>query len=180
MVARLVFVAALAGCGPAVAETLPAYLPARDVAVTYHVTGAPAGPLDVVARWSARLLRARIEMGPVYVLADTRARTARLVMEQANLTVELPSGNVDAYLPGPGTRFSRTGTDTVAGLSCTAWRAETAKGSGTACLTDDGVLLRGTGVDRNGRGGGSIEASAVVYADQPVALFQGPPAAGKR
>ena len=167
------------GGPPASGQTIPTYLPTRDVAVTYHVGSPQGGAQDLQAAWSSRLGRGRIEVGPVVLLVDAQARTAKLVMEQAGVVLDLPSANVDAYLPGAGTTFVRGDAGMVAGLRCTNWRAQSARGSGTACLTDDGVLLRGTGLDRNGHGG-TIEATSVTYGAQPPALFQPPAAAARR
>ena len=167
--------AVLAGSGAATARAgeVPTYLPNRDVAVTYRIGGKQPGPQDIRVLWSSELGRARIEVGPGFLLADARTRKVVAVMEQAKMALELPTGSADSYLPGPGTRFTRDGSTTVAGHRCTTWEASSDRGSGTACLTDDGVLLRGTGVDRNGRGG-SIEATEVDYAAQPDDLFRVP------
>lgn len=154
------------------AQTVPAYLPTRDVAVTYQVRSKDRGQENVVARWSAFAEKARIEAGPIYVLADPRTRQATLVMQ--SFALRLPPGDrTFAYLPDEGTRFVRGPAASVAGYRCTNWTVSSSHGSGTACITDDGVILRGTAADRNGHGG-AIEAVSVSYGPQPPALFEVP------
>ena len=68
--------------------------------------------------------------------------------------------------------MTRRGQDTVAGLPCTTYAVTAQRGTGTVCLTDDGVALSGQGVV-NGRSG-SFTATAVTYGAQPEALFRVP------
>ncbi len=168
--------ALLASASPALSET-PRYLPTRDVAVAYHASGEKGGT-DALARWSSALGLARIEGGPGYVLANPRSGKASLVLEQQHVMVDLPDANAKAYLPGPGARFTRGSTDSVAGYICTNWTVVTDKGKGVACLTDDGLVLRASGTDNNGHRG-MVEATSVTYAPQPDSLFKPPADTGK-
>lgn len=125
-----------------------------------------------MARWSALAGRARIDAGPLYVLADAKALRVTLVMQ--NFALQLPQGAKSfVYLPDAGTRFVRGNTATVAGYRCTNWTVSNSRGNGAACITDDGVILRGTGADKNGHVG-EIEAVSVRYDPQPPSLFQVP------
>ena len=174
----LAALAFMASSLPALAET-PRYLPNRDVAVAYR-THAEKGGTEALARWSSALGLARIEGGPGYALVNPRTGQTTLVMEPQHIIVDLSNtgANAQAYLPGPGARFTRGGTDTVAGYACTNWAVATDKGHGAACLTDDGVVLRARGVDNNGHDG-MVEATSVTYAAQPDSLFRPPAGASK-
>ncbi len=163
---------------PALAE-MPRYLPLRDVAVAYHAS-TDKGDTDALARWSSTLGLARVEGGPGYALVNPRTGRTTLVLEQQHFMVDLANSdrNAQAYLPGPGARFTRGGTDTVAGYACTNWTVTTDKGRGVACLTDDGVVLRAKGIDNRGHNG-MVEATSVTYAAQPDNLFKPPAGTGK-
>ena len=86
--------------------------------------------------------------------------------------MELPAGESFArgFLLNDSMIFTRRGTETIAGLKCTVWDISARDGGGSACMTDDGVMLRGRGTD----GKGGIEATSVKYGTQPAALFKPP------
>jgi hypothetical protein len=69
-------------------------------------------------------------------------------------------------------KFARKGTDTVAGTKCTVWEVTNDQGGGTACITDDGVLLRGESSGPNGEV--LMTATAVSYAPLSSSVFQPP------
>ncbi len=173
----------LALSAPAAAQDRPAFPPTRDVAVTYKVTSnQPNTPPDVVMRYSVAQDRIRVE-GALpggglsgYVLVDHKSRHATLIMEQLGVMMDAPprAGLDQAFMLENGRRFTRTGRDTVAGQRCTLWDIEGDAGSGTACVTADGVLLRANGHDRKGRTA-SIDATLVEYGPQADALFVPPP-----
>ena len=56
-------------------------------------------------------------------------------------------------------------------LSCTVWDYTSEHGSGNACITDDGVLLR----SQDGANQHGMEATEVSYVPQPDADFRPPP-----
>jgi hypothetical protein len=95
-----------------------------------------------------------------------------MVMPQDRRFMEMPVNDAFArgFVLNEGMTFVRRGTETVAGLKCTLWEVTSREGAGSACVTDDGVLLRGRGND----GKGGIEATAVRYGPQPAALFRPP------
>ena len=70
-------------------------------------------------------------------------------------------------------RFTRGGVEKIAGLDCTVWRYQSASAQGEACITNDGVMLRGNGAAQ-GAGQGRIEATRVVYQPQDASLFRRP------
>jgi hypothetical protein len=170
--------ALLALPAPAAAQQRPAFPPTRDVAATYRVSiAAPGVPSVVELRFSARTGRARLDGDlPAYVLVDLNARRASIVMDQLGVMVDAPpaAGLDQALVLEDGKRFTRRGSDVVAGLRCTVWDVVADAASGTACVTADGVVLRASGHDRQGRTG-SLEATRVTYGRQPEALFFPPP-----
>ena len=173
----------LALVAPAAAQDRPVFPPLRDVAVTYKLTSTqPNTPPDVVMRYSVAQDRLRVE-GALpggglsgYVLVDHKTRHATLIMEQLGVMMDAPprAGLDQAFMLENGRHFTRTGHDTVAGQRCTVWEVDGDAGSGTACVTADGVLLRASGHDRKGRAA-SLEATLVEYGPQADALFVPPP-----
>jgi hypothetical protein len=158
----------------AAAQPAPQVTPTRDVAVTYRISG--AGPVQSM-RWSwlvsEQLMRMDMEGNPGWVLINLREESALIVIEPQRMAMRVP--REQAALLGPNAmreqaRFTRLGTATVAGVPCTTWRVEARQGAGEACITEDGVLLRGRG--RVGQG--DLEAIEVRYAPQDRARFRVP------
>lgn len=161
---------------PAVAQDRPpAMQPTRDVAVTYRTNGGET----VRMAWQANANRMRMDMPAqsAAMIVDMGARTAIMVMEPQRMAMRMafdPSNlPFNPGAPDPSTRFVREGTATVAGLTCTNWRMEGGPhGTGSGCITADGVMLRGSG--QSGGNAGSIEATEVRYGPQDPARFQVP------
>jgi hypothetical protein len=176
----------VAWAGIAVAQERPPVAPTRDVLVTYRATApvqgrrAPAGAqtLRVATTQGGRLMRIEgVGAGDAYVIVDRTTQRMVMVMPQDRRFMEMPADDAFArgFVLNTSMRFVRRGADTVAGLKCTVWEVTSQEGAGTACVTDDGVLLRGRGSD----GKGGIEATAVKYGPQPAAMFR-PPAGFSR
>jgi hypothetical protein len=69
--------------------------------------------------------------------------------------------------------FTRKGVVTIAGQSCTDWRVLNGSAEeGTACVTDDGLVLRAT---RNKPSEGAIVAIDVRYGPPSAGSFTPPP-----
>jgi hypothetical protein len=167
--------------GIALAQDRPAVAPTRDVIVTYRATAplqagrAPAGAqtLRVATTQGGRLMRIEgVGAGGAYVIVDRTTQRMLMVMPQDRRFMEMPADDAFArgFVLNTSMRFERRGAETVAGLKCTLWEVTSHEGAGTACVTDDGVLLRGRGSD----GKGGIEATAVKYGPQPASLFRPP------
>lgn len=175
--------AALAACllaGPALAaDVRPALLPARDAAVTYRVAGG-AGLVRVAFRGGGGAMRFEMEGQASYGILDRQAGVLVLVLAGGRLRTDLPVGDeIERFLHGAASAdYARRGEDVIAGQRCTIWQARAPEGDGTGCLTADGVLLRGTGQDRQGHTV-SLEAVDVSYAPLPPAAFV-PPAGARR
>jgi hypothetical protein len=71
--------------------------------------------------------------------------------------------------PGNGAVLQRGGEATIAKLNCVDWSWTVDTEIHTACLTQDGVMLR-----LNIDGETVMQARSVTFAKQPVAIFQVP------
>lgn len=174
---RNTLAAALIAAMPAVAQAQdrPQIFPTRDVAVTYRVAG-PGEQAELTLLWSAAHRRMRMNMpqGLGYIVADLQGRHGFMVMEQMRMIMDVPARQAGGFQQDlENARFTRGGTEKIAGLDCTVWRYQSASGQGEACITNDGVMLRGNGTAR-GAGGGRMEATRVVFAPQDASLFQRP------
>ena len=189
-----------AATGPAAAQagprSHPRIHPLRDVAVTYRVhgtVGPDKRPESGIVRmfWSDRgtLLRVELQGQPGWGILNFAAKQMIMVIAPAHRYLEMPLD--PARTPGlnipPGTATTRVGHDIVAGTPCTVWVLHGPDGSGTACVTPGGLVLRarGRGTAPPGspgagqQGSGSLRAISVAYGPQPAALFV-PPAGYQR
>jgi hypothetical protein len=167
---------------PAFAQDRPANLqPTRDVAIAYRVGGASGeGTMRIAFSAAAQAIRTDFTgFGPPGpVIADISGRRMILLLEAERTAIVQPIDEAEARSfrePDPGTRFTRQGTDRVAGTACTTWRVEPppeiARAGArpvTTCLTEDGVMLRSE------EGGQRAEATQVTYAPQDPARFRVP------
>lgn len=172
---------ALGTLAPALAQDRPANLyPTRDVAITYKLLGAPAGqgvPQEIGIAYLAAERKMRLDMGAVipgmnaWGLTDMASGRTDVVMENMRAVMANPGGaDVARGLRLAETaRMTRADTATVAGLRCTNWRYDNEGQRGTACLTDDGVMLRAS--NEQGQG---MEATRVTYAAQDPTRFRVP------
>lgn len=168
--------AALAAAVPAAfAQQRPVTVPARDVDVTYRMTGPANQQLEQRMRWLAAqgLLRVDPPTPGMYMIEDYRAHRMQIVREPARQVIDLdataasfPGGTVG---PNGGT-YVRRGEEQVAGMSCTDWETRDAASEPTlVCFTDDGVMLRA-------QAGGRVlvEAESVRYGPQDPNAFRVP------
>ena len=166
----------------AAAPDRPPLAPTRDATIEYQVQGrAGRPPIAVRVHFSGGRMRAETANLPGYVVVDRAADRALMVMQEQHAYFELPlqSGMARDFLPSDRMSFTRRGEERVAGLPCTVWDVRAPAGrSATACVTADGLVLRGEGHDPQ-YGDGSIEAVSLSYAPQPASLFK-PPAGFQR
>jgi hypothetical protein len=157
------------------AQDRPQIFPTRDVAVTYRVAGqGQAAELTIL--WSAaqRLMRMNMPQGMGYMVADHQAQRGFMVMEQMRMIMDVPMAQAAGMQRDfENARFTRGGQEKIAGHDCTVWRYQSASGQGEACVTNDGVMLRGQG-SAQGAGAGRMEATRVVYTPQDAGLFRRP------
>jgi hypothetical protein len=163
------------------ADERPPWLPTRDVAIIYNgQSDGQAKRLTVLYSAATERMRAEQEGQSSYVIIDGRAMVMRIVMDRRHEVIELPfdTNRLRSYIMSDQAHFTRQGADTVAGLACTVWDVTTSQSHATACITADGVILRGegSGTAPTGQSGqGRIEAISVQYAPQPPDVFHVPP-----
>lgn len=157
------------------AQDRPQIFPTRDVAVTYRVAG-QGQAAELTMLWSAaqRLMRMNMPQGAGYMVADHQARRGFMVMEAMRMIMDVPMDQAAGMQRDmENARFTRGGVEKIAGHDCTVWRYQSASSQGEACITTDGVMLRGQGTAQ-GAGSGRMEATRVVYAPQDASLFRRP------
>jgi hypothetical protein len=160
------------------AQDHPAYMPTRDVAITYRLSSdRPSVPKVAAAHFSAGSQKLRLDdpSSGVYAVIDRAERKMMLVMPKQRSFSWLPFDEklASGFVLNDSMTFRRTGIDTVANHRCTTWDVTSPNATGSVCITDDGVLLRGEGHDKKGTDAG-LEATQVTYAPQPASLFKAP------
>jgi len=157
------------------AQDRPQIYPTRDVAVTYRVSGGQAQAAEMTMIWSAaqRLMRMNMPGGMGYMVADHQNQRGFMVMEPTRMIMDVPMAQAASYQRDlENARFTRGGTQKIAGQDCTIWRYQGQGQGGEACITSDGVMLRASG---NAQGQqGAIEAVRVTYGAQDAAQFRRP------
>jgi hypothetical protein len=173
----IVSLAVLLSASAALAQDRPAIAPTRDATVTYSIGGTGAqggGPSSITMAYQAATQMRRVDLGAMgYMVMDQRNNRAFMVMEAQRMIMDVPVSQAPHMngLPENAT-FTRAGTAMVAGHRCILWTMRHAGGQGTACVTDDGVVLRIEGTTQ-GRSGG-MEATQVSYGPIDPARFQRP------
>jgi hypothetical protein len=160
------------------AELRPLLAPTHDVIVEYEV--APQGRVPVGIRVAIQAGGARLRITspelPTTFLVDRPAGEASILLPMLRAYSDLRIGRYDperTFLKGA--HFARTGHRHMAGHDCTAWHADSAEGSADACITDDGVILRGSAATARNGELGAIIALRVSYEALPPADFAVPP-----
>jgi hypothetical protein len=162
------------------ADDRPPLLPTRDVAVDYRATAAGRTTnIHVLYSAGSERLRAEATGQSSYLIIDGHARTAHVVMDRQRSVLDLPfdTERWRGYILSDRATFVRQGTDRFLGLTCTEWKVSGPQGDGSACVTDDGVILHGaaSGEAPGGIAGtGSIQALSVHYGAQPDDVFAVP------
>ena len=155
--------------------------PARDVVVTYKVDGQAAnivpggipGPLKLSWDAAGQRIRAETEGRSQVALIDLRTHTGQAIDTTLRIVLPLPIRPQDLQpLTLEGARLTPRGKDVIAGLPCTVYQVDTGRGPGSACLTPDGVPLRGQG-EIQGKPA-SFVALNVSYGNLPPQLFTVP------
>lgn len=164
----------------ATAADQPPMAPTRPVTVTYRLSGNSQGngPGKIEVTYDQDAKRVRMDfyrfegssdsMGTVIfdktldrVVTLIDARKAYLQRDTAGLA------NPGVFL-GPTLTYTREGTEHFAGLTCTDWAVKKGSEDGSACVTDDGVVLKAS---RGGSNAGRIEAVAITYGPPPPNAF---------
>ncbi len=186
--ALLVFAPARAPQAAAM-QDVPALRPTRDVAVIYHIhiVGSPP-PSGIEQAHTVRMvwgdrgqeLRVEIDRQPSVALIDFTQQRVTMLIEPQRLAIEftLDPRLIPGFVIPADASVTRAGNGTVAGHACEIWKLSGPHGTGEACITNDGLVLRAAGSMDNA-GTGRLEAVSVTYGPQPASLFV-PPADFRR
>lgn len=124
--------------------------------------------LEMNAPQGASTIIADNETGESIIISTAGGRTMAIRANAASATGELPT---DAWGGDFGQTATRTGTCSVAGETGAEWtRTDAADGVTSACVTSDGIILRGA---KDGRT--TWETTRVDRGDQPDSAFELPP-----
>jgi hypothetical protein len=161
---------AVVGSSPHSEGQQPNTAPTRDVDIAYQITR-PGQPLVIERRrWLASQHLRRVD-GPDKSATIFDQRSGELtLLNPANrtyLTLQGPAAK--RMSPQHGTTLKRGNESKIAGLNCVDWSWMDDTEMHTACLTEDGVLLRLVVDDLV-----VAKALSVVYAPQPAELFEVP------
>lgn len=160
----------------AAAPDRPALVPSREASVLYRMVSADAAPIEVRITTGAGGSPMRLDLPDrTYMLVDQAARSIELVVPDEQMVLDVP------YQDGPQThfqlndrmRFTRRAPSTVAAVRCTVWDVAVDNTRGTMCISDDGILLRSSGLDQAGRRN-LIEAVSVSFAPAAANEFVPP------
>ena len=162
---------------PAAAMT-PLLAPTRDVTVEYEVAPAGRAPLGVRVAIEAGGQHLRITSPelPTTFLVDRGAGMAQIVLPLLRAYTDMKIAKFDPQRTVlRGAHFTRGGSARVAGRDCVNWHAESSQGTADACITDDGVIMRGAANSARRGNLGQLVASRVIYGTVPQAAFEVPP-----
>jgi hypothetical protein len=158
------------------ASAAPLFLPDRDVAVTYQLAAPGRAPQEYRLQYNAAAGLARIETPAqgIFVLADLPAGQAQIVVPFLHAFVQAPdfSDLTRMIAHADGARFTPLGHGHYAGMGCEKYLVMNAQGSGTACITHDGVVLHFAGRDSHGTA--EVTALAVDFTPEPSGTFATP------
>jgi hypothetical protein len=175
--ALLAGAAAPALAGP-YADPAPRLVPDRDVTIEYVVSpqGRPPVDVEVAVAAGGRLLHITSQDLPTTILVNRDTETASILLPLLRVYADVRIGKYDPeHTILHDASFSRAGDRTINGRRCTEWRALSHDGQAAACITPDGVILRGVASsDRKGELG-RVEARRIVYGPLSPEMFQIPP-----
>jgi hypothetical protein len=151
--------------------------PVRDVTVEYVVSPAGRAPVGVRVAIAAggRHLRITSPDLPTTILVDRDEGVAQVMLPLLRAYTDVKIGKFDPQRTVlRGARFTSGGREHLAGRACVDWHAESREGTADACITGDGVIMRGS--VRSARRGvlGEVTASRVVYGALPASAFAVP------
>jgi hypothetical protein len=154
----------------------PAFLPVRDVSVTYELDAPGRAAENYQLNFDAANRLARVETAAqgIYVLADLAQGRAQVVIPALHAIVEAPdfSDLTQLIANADNAQFTPLGHGHYAGMGCEKYLVLNAEGSGTACITRDGVVLHFAG--RDAHGSAEVTALSVDFGPLPAGEFMPP------
>lgn len=168
---------AVALAGTAHAAPAPRLVPDQDVTVEYQLDTRDHEPVSVSVAITAggRFLHITSPDLPTTILVNRDTGRAAILLPMLRAYADLNIARYDLEQTIlRGASFSRGPDRRIAGQTCTMWHAASRKGEADACITADGVILRGeANSDRKGEVG-SIQARRVSYGPLPRDMFEIP------
>lgn len=165
---------ALLATGTAIAA--PRILPDHDVMGTYRITqpNRPDQTWRIRYEAASRRIRAVSLSGQargVEALLNLQSGAADIIVPQMHAVVAVPglSALIHKLTDQQNARFTPLGESTIAGHHCTRYLILKPNGSGAACITRGGVVLRASGKDNHGAM--TITALSIHNAPQPPEAF---------
>jgi hypothetical protein len=157
---------------PATAQERPNLQPTRDAMIDYRVEGRRAAngePQMLRMYISAGGRKTLIEPsdGRTQIIVDRSVGRTYILMMQQRQYMERPlnqsqPGGFEVGQTSANTSLTKKGTETIAGRRCTVWESRGQRTS-TACITDEGLFLKG---ESQAPGGG--ERSSLIATNVQV------------
>jgi hypothetical protein len=174
---RIALAAVLALPCAAHAQDRPPLAPTKDATIDYRIEGGTAnGVRQMRMLFSAggRMIRINLPGQPSYMVMDRNANRILIVLTDAHRYLErpMPPGQHAPFEVPRDQTFTRKGSETIAGLRCSVWETH-GEHSGSGCVTDDGLVLRGTSEVANG-GRMQLIATGVKVAPIEAEMFHPP------
>ncbi|HQT46136.1 MAG: hypothetical protein B7X08_01735 [Acidocella sp. 20-63-7] len=163
--------------GPAAAA--PVFLPTRDVSINYELSTPGQPTQNYTLDYNAASERARVEnpaQGGIYFLLNLPQGQAQVIVPALHAIVEAPdfSSLTHMIFTADNANFTPLGRGHYAGMACQKYLVLNTQGSGTACITADGVVLHFSGHDAHGSA--DITANSVTFTSEPPNNFAAPSA----
>jgi hypothetical protein len=162
---------------PYAAQT-PRLVPDRDVTVDYTVSpdGRPPVNVEVAVAAGGRLLHITSQDLPTTILVNRDTETASILLPLLRVYADIRIGKFDPERTIlHDASFTRAGDRTINGRHCTEWHAVSHDGQAAACITPDGVILRGEASSDHKGELGRVEARRIMYGPLSAEIFQIPP-----
>jgi len=166
---RLAAAVLFLSASPALSADIPPLGPHTPMLVSYRILNqqdAVPANFSVLFAPDARAARIIFEGEPGYMLVDTAAHQLTVVMDQPNISFAIPTPKMFApYFEWRDTvAFTRGPPGFAAGRPCNYWIAQTGRGQGQICFTNDGVPLR---IQAESKKAGQTDIEAVSIQPEP-------------
>jgi hypothetical protein len=168
------------------ADDRPPALPTQDVTVDYVLETAnqvgqpPTEYLKIRFDAAGRQFRIEIQNQPGFIIVAPHDGKVFVVNAQRKTYVVQPyrPASYATLVLNDGIRAIRHDDDDVVdGLACHIWELQAGRMAGTACITQDGVILRSEGGDTDGDADDyhyRLLAKAIEFGHQPADMFRIP------
>jgi hypothetical protein len=170
----------LAWTQTAAAQSRPLLAPAHDAVVDYQLdaarTDGSAREMRMYIAAGGQHVRVEPKDGRAIIILDRAAHKSIVVMTERHMYMERALDSDpgrDPVQEFENAKLERKGTKTIAGRTCTVWQVQNPKQS-TACITDDGLILQGSGRGDDGQMHTTLTATAVQITRIDPSMFHPP------